>query len=127
MLQLQQKQISSSKRVYFFMFATGFDKATFLLIRLLAFSVILYSHNLMVIAQGGEPVEYQEEPRVGGLEEEGAVTSSECGECAKMHSQIPLTDNPEKDKRRISSILDAQKAGAEGPAAPGKGSSPSTR
>jgi hypothetical protein len=109
------------------MLATGFDKATFVLVRLLVFSVILYSHNLMVTAQGEEPVEYQEEPRVGGLEEEGAVTSSECGECAKMHSQVLLTDNPEKDKRRISSILDAQKAGAEGPAAPGKGSSPSTR
>jgi hypothetical protein len=106
------------------MLATGFDKATFVVIRLLAFSVIFYSHNLMVIAQGGEPVEYQEEPKVGGLEEEGAVTSLECGDCAKRHSQILRTDNPEKDKRRILSILDAQKPGAEGPPAPGKGSSP---
>ncbi len=110
------------------MLAIGFDKATFVVIRLLAFSVILYSHNLMVIAQGGEPVEYQEEPRVSGMEDElEAAISRDCRDCAKMHNQVLLTDNPEKDKRRISSIIEAQKAGAEGPPAPGKGSSPSAR
>jgi hypothetical protein len=56
-----------------------------------------------------------------------AAISRDCRDCAKMHSQVLLTDNPEKDKRRISSILEVQKAGAEGPPAPGKGSSPSTR
>ncbi|MBK8204105.1 MAG: hypothetical protein IPK68_17925 [Bdellovibrionales bacterium] len=65
------------------MLVTGFDKATFVLVRLMVFSVILYSHNLTAIAQAGEPVAYQEEPRVGGLEDEGAVTSLGCGECAK--------------------------------------------
>jgi hypothetical protein len=104
----------------------GFGEARCVLVRLLVFSAVLYSHNLTVNAQAEEPLEYQEEPRVG-MEEEGAVTSLECGECAKRHSQVTLTESPEKDRRRISGILEEQKSGVEPTSPPGKGNSPTTR
>lgn len=107
----------------------GFGKARYVLVRLLAFFAVIYSGDLRVIAEDKEPVVYQEEPRVGGGtgESEEAGLSSECGACAKMHSPTKLTNNPEKDRDRVLGILDEQGAGAEGPPAPGKGSSPSTR
>lgn len=101
-----------------------FGNARCVLVRLLVLSAVLYSHNLAAIAHAEEPVAYQEEPRVAGLDEEGAATSLECGECAKMHSPYPLGDNPGKIEQRVSRILDPR--GDSRTKLPGKGDTPAT-